>query len=458
MTADAAPCLASTQREARWIALKTGITDPFMIPYILALGATPVETGLLASSRNVLLAATQLAAGPAVGWFGGRRSLILYTAGTQALLWLPIAFAGPLFGGAAIPAVILLYTAATAVSALGGPAWGSLVAEYLRDDQRGRFFGVRARVMGLWSSVAGLAAGGVLQLTSARPLLGFGTLALAASLARAASWRELRRLHEEPWHAPPESHWGFLQFLRQARRNNLVRFACCIAGLNLAAQVAAPFFAVYMLEVLRFSYIEYTAVVVAGAITGFLASAWWGGLGDRVGNHAVLRWTTLGVVPLPALWPLLPNVLWLGVLNILGAFLWAGLNLCAVNFLYDAVSPRRRHHGLAYFNLLNGGGIAIGAALGGLLAEWRPFVESGAPYTLLFVLSAVARSVSALAFVRLVREVRKVRVVGLREVVVDELSQGLEQVLGFFSVRPEREHPEPPAHPPHPPHPPRRST
>lgn len=30
-------------------------------------------------------------------------------------------------------------------------------------------------------------------------------------------------------------------------------------------------------------------------------------------------------------------------MNIAGSFLWSGLNLASVNFLYDAVSPPKRH-------------------------------------------------------------------------------------------------------------------
>jgi MFS family permease len=381
----------------------------------------------------------QLRAAEAVAWSGGRRPLVLWTAALHALLWVPVALAWPLFGGWAVVAVIGCYSLGTAASALGGPAWGSMVSEYLPADRRGAFFGVRARIVGLWSTVASLVAGGVLQLSGDRPLVGFALVSAGAGLARVASWMQLRRLHEDPWQEHPHLRFTFWQFLRALPRSNFARFTVCLAAMNFAAHVAAPYFAVFMLEELRFGYATYTAIVVAGSITGFMTSAWWGRLGDRVGNQAVVRWTAAAVAGLPVLWALIPHPLWLGLLNVTGAFAWAGLNLASVNFLYDAVTPPKRHTCLAYFNLLNGVGIALGAACGGFLVEHLPPGGAGTPYVLVFLVSGVLRALAALAFPRFVREVREVHEVGLREVVLDEAGQRLEQVLGFFSVRPERE-------------------
>lgn len=168
-----------------------------MIPYALALGASSFEAGLLSSARNLLLAGVQLASSRAVAWAGSRKRLVLLTAGLQALLWLPLAFVEPLFGGQAVAALIPLYTLGTGAAALGAPAWGSLVAEYLAANERGRYFGERARFSGVWGMSATFAAGGVLQLVPGR-VLGFGILCLGAFVSRVASWLELSRFHEEP--------------------------------------------------------------------------------------------------------------------------------------------------------------------------------------------------------------------------------------------------------------------
>jgi hypothetical protein len=132
-------------------------------------------------------------------------------------------------------------------------------------------------------------------------------------------------------------------------------------------------------------------------------------------------------------------------LNVAGSFLWGGLNLCATNFVYDAVSPPKRHTCLAYFNVLNGLGVSAGALAGGVAIEYLPPLGSSA-FATVFVCSTVLRLAAATTFRRFVREVRPVRQVGLREVVLDPLGQLLE-VIGFFSVKPEKEQKRPAAHP-----------
>ena len=59
--------LIATRREAKWSAVMSGLTEPFMIPYALALGATSFQAGLLSSVRNLLISLVQLGAGDVVG-------------------------------------------------------------------------------------------------------------------------------------------------------------------------------------------------------------------------------------------------------------------------------------------------------------------------------------------------------------------------------------------------------
>ena len=416
----------------------TGLTEPFMIPYALALGATPLQAGLLSSARNFLISIVQLWSADAVARIGSRRALVLATVAVQAALWVPLAAVAPLFGTSAVPALIVLYTLGTASAGLGVPAWGSLVSEYVPDEERGRFFGRRARLCGLWTSIASLVAGAILEGVGAHVVFGFAVLCALAGLARVVSWRELARLHEDPWQESPHLRFSFWRFIRQVRRSNFARFSCCLAFANFAANVSAPYFVVYQLEELHFGYLAYTMVALAGSVTGFLTSAWWGGIGDRNGNQSVLRWTMTSVSMLPVLWTLVGHPLAFAVFNATGAFLWAGLNLAATNYVYDAVSPPKRHTCLAYFNVLNGVAVALGPLVGGWALHHLPPAH-GSHYATVFYCSAAFRLVAALTFRRFVREVRSVRQIGLREVVLDLAEEQLVQVLGLFSVRPERE-------------------
>lgn len=430
---------SAADRDARYSSVMNGLTDPFMIPYALALGADAFQAGLLSSVRNLLLAVVQLGSGAALRALGSRKALVLWTAGLQAALWLPLVLVRPLFGAWAVAALIVAYTLGTAAAALGGPAWGSLIADYVGPEERGRYFGRRAWLVGFYGTAAGLAAGGVLQLARHHVLFGFGALCAGACLARLLSWRALREMHDAGWHEETHLQASFLSFLRAAPRSNYTRFSLCLAASSFATNIASPFFAVYMLQQLKLSYVEYTLVILAGSVTGMLCSPWWGRVGDRFGNHAVLRWNLVGVAVLPVMWQIVPSAAWMLALNVLGAFLWSGINLAATNFIYDAVERPQRHTCMAHFNVLNGVGVSAGAFVGAtIIAAMGPF-GGGAAFFVAFLVSALARLASWIAFERLVSEVREVRQIGLREVMLDLLGQCVVAVLGYFSVRPEQE-------------------
>jgi MFS family permease len=420
---DIARSLAVARREAALAAVMSGLTEPFMTPFALALGATRFQVGLLSSVRHLVLSLIQLWSADAVGWLNSRKSVVLWTAAVQAILWLPLAFVGPLLGSQAVAGLIVLYTAATASGALGAPAWGSLMAEYLPAHERGRFFGHRARIIGLWVTLASLAAGGLLELSAKRPIVGFGLLCLAAAISRLYSLRLLVHFHEEPWKESPHVRFSFWQFVRQVQRSNVARFSVCIGALSFATHLAAPFFAVYMLQELHYGYFLYTSVQLAASITGFLTSPGWGRIGDRLGNYAVLRCTIVGVSVMPFLWTLSAHPAWIAFLSAAGALLWGGLNLAVTNFLYDAVSPPKRHTCLAYFNVINGTCVALGAFVGGWAISVLPPI-GGSVFTTIFVTSTVLRIAPAIAFRRLVREVRPVPPMGLRAVVLDLVGRG----------------------------------
>ena len=428
------PNLRTIRREGACSAVTTGATEPFMIPYALALGASPSVAGLLSSGRNLLVAILQLWTSDAVARLGSRRRLALWTTGLQAVLLVPVALARPLFGEHAVAALITFFTLGAAIAALGTGAWGSLIADFVDPAERGRFFGQRARIVGLWTTGATLLAGPLLQVTAHRPALGFGVLVGAAAVSRLVAWTQIRRVTEGAWHATPELHFSFAEFLRATPRSNFARFSLALGGLNFATHMAAPYFAVYLLEERGLSYLTYSLVILAGALTSSLASAAWGRVGDRAGNHAVLRWATLGVSIMPVIWTFAPNAVALGFVNASGALLWSGINLAATNFLYDAVTPEKRHTCLAYFNVVNGTAIGLGALAGSTVLAVVP----GPPaegFWVLFVGSSALRVLAALVFRRAVREVRAVAPLELGQLFLDLVGQRLVAFLEFLPSR-----------------------
>lgn len=426
--------LRAIRREGGVTAIMTGATEPFMIPYALALGAGAFEAGLLSSGRNLLVAILQLWSAELAGWMRSRRRLVLVTIAVQGMLWVPLAFAGSLFGAYAVLGLIACYTLGTAIAALGGPAWGSLMADHVPAETRGRFFGGRARTVGLCTTAAMLLAGLVLHGTTRTPLVGFGILCVVAAVSRLASWAAVRRVPEQPDGAGTGRQFSFGEFLRAAPHSNFARFSLTLGAFGFATHMASPFFAVYVLEGRGLGYLTYALVILTGSLVGSVGGAWWGRVGDRTGNHAILRWATLGVCGMPLLWLVAPNAVALTAVNATGAFLWSGINLSATNFLCDAVTPAKRHTCLAYFNVVNGVGIGLGALTGGLVLHAFPHTTEAA-FATLFAISAALRAAVALTLRRSVHEVRAVEPDAFRQLVLDLGGQRLVAVLDALPGR-----------------------
>jgi len=421
--------LRASKREAVANAVMLGLTDPFMIPYALALGASAFQAGLLSSARNAILSLLQLKSADAVQRLRSKKRLLLWTVGIQIVLWIPLALVGPLFGPWAVAALILLYTMGTTIAAFGNPAGGSLVSRYLTPQERGQFFGHLARRMGLCSTAAALLGGGFLQVTAGRPWLGFGLLCAGAAVARTFSWRWFTQLAEGPWEESPEEALSLWQFFRQRETSNFLYFTLSIAAMSFSVNLAAPYLAVYMLKELHYNYFTYTIISLSLSFVAALVVPAWGKVGDRFGNQVVLRWTMVGVSILPFLWPISRNPAWLAMVFMVAGFFWVGLNLCTVNFVYDAAAPFTRDRYLAYFNVINGCSMSLGALTGGWLLGKIPPTK-GSVFITLFYCSGLLRFGSALVFRRLVREVRPVRQVGLREVLYELAGERIVQLFG----------------------------
>jgi MFS family permease len=180
--------------------------------------------------------------------------------------------------------------------------------------------------------------------------------------------------------------------------------------------ISGPFFTLYMLRDLKFSYGEFTLITAVNALTQFLTMRYWGRLCDRFGNRKILALTGWLISFVPMLWVLSPNFYAIVIFQICAGLVWSGFNLSAGNFIFDAVSPAKRARCVAYFSLLNNTGISLGAILGGWLALYMPgtLLLFGWPLLLasslqvLFLFSGLLRLLISAIFLARIKEVRPV--------------------------------------------------
>lgn len=404
-----------------------GSGEQYLSAFALLLHATPLQVGLLSALPQLVGTWTQLLSVKALNRFPHRKAIMLAGAAGQALSWLPL-LALPLLAPAYGPWILI--ACAVAYFGLGHfavPAWNSLITDLVSPNERGAYFARRSKVMTVLSFSALCAAGLVLHWaeTQVRAWVGFALIFLAASTARLLSTRYLSLMDESAAPATREAEFRLLEFLRHERSANYKRFLWFSGLMHVCVLISGPYFVIYLLRDLRFSYWMYAAWLAAGVLGQFLTLKPWGRISDRFGNKKLLVATGLLVPFLPMLYLFGTSVWYLVAVNFFGGMVWAGLALGLQNYVFDAVRPEDRAKGVAVWNTINAMGWFAGAMLGSWLATVVParFTWAGLEVLLasnlqaVFFISGVLRLIVSLGLLRTFHEARPVEPITRRQFV-----------------------------------------
>ena len=396
-----------------------GAGETYISAFALFLRASMPQIGLLASLPALLASFVQLLSAWIGRLTGHRKRIVLAGASLQALAWLPIAALPVLYEDAAIPLLIASVVLYQCGAHLATPQWGSLMGDIVPERRRGRFFALRTRIVTLVTFLSLIAGGVILHLFDIRgsTLTGFLIVFGIAMLARLISVYHLSRMHDPSGHVaalevPIEKAWW-----RRLRESNFVRFSIFFALMQFSVAIASPFFAVYMLRDLHFSYVQFMGNTGMAIVAQFLTLNQWGRISDVFGNRRILSATGMLVPLMPLLWMVSSNYWYLLMAQALSGLTWAGFTLSASNFLYDLIAKDKRATYLAIHNVLAASFIFAGAMLGGYLGSRLPsqvevFGVSWvwlSPLIGVFAISTLVRFAVVAVLLPKIREVRRVR-------------------------------------------------
>ena len=404
-----------------------GAGETYLGAFGIFLRATTLQIGLLATLPLLFEAIAQWISALSLDRIRNRRTVIILWALFQGILWLPMALLPYLFGPGSVAAVSLICLVTLSHIATGfiHPIWSSLMGDLVPFGIRGRFFGNRNRSSGMSSFVSLLLAGSVLHFFKSIELaaLGFLIVFIIAMLARFSSALWIRRYDNPQYHFQPEDIFSFWQFLRRAPKSNFAKYTFFFAMTNFSVSFASPYFALYMLRDLQFSYLEFTAISGVATMFQFLTFRYWGDISDRFGNKKILTVCGWGIGIVPFCWLFSKNIFYICSIQVYAGLVWAGFNLAAANFIYDACSPPKRARCVAYRGLLNSVFVLTGSMTGGLVAKQLPPEFSIGPfhfaYALLFIflISGILRLATAAFFLKKFHEVREVEHIRSRELI-----------------------------------------
>lgn len=397
----------------------SGAGEAYLSAFALLLKATPGQIGLLAALPHLTASIAQMISASLGHKFGQRLRIILFGASLQAYSWLPLILLPLAFPDYAVPLMLACVVIYYFGINLATPQWSSLMGELVHRRRRGRYFGYRTRLASITSFVALVCAGLILHFFDhyGLALVGFITVFLIAMCARLISVYHLKQLHDPPGHVAALEIPSWRLWRKQFVSSPFAVFSLFYALMQFSTAIASPFFTVYMLRDLQFTYFEFTMNAAMAVLAQFLTLNWWGRIADTLGNRLILVSTGALIPIFPALWTLSTEHWYMMMLQAMGGLVWAGFSLSASNFIYDALLPQKRVTLMALHNTLANIGIFFGALLGGYLATHLPKDFEIAGYHItwvsafygVFLISSCCRLLIAIIFLPRLKEVRPVK-------------------------------------------------
>ena len=387
-------------------AVMDGLTTSFLTPFAVALNASVNLIAALTYFPQLMGAFMQLFATKLVEIIKDRRKILVFSSCIHAILWVPlllIPYLTPKY-----KFLLIIYVAfQTIIAQLMNPIGNSLLGDLVSKYERGRFFGVKNRAVGAISFIAALAAGLMLShFSPIHPFLGFTILFTIAFAARLLSALFKSMMHNPLSDFAHEDKFSIFDFVKRMDKTNYGHFVIYIVLFKFAVNIASPFFAVYMLKNLGFTYLQFTVIIASELIASFLTMGFWGRLIDNRGTKFVLYASGMLTPLIPFFWLFSNNFHYLIIVEIFSGISWAGFNLSSSNFIFDSVKPENRVRCISYYKFFEGIAIFAGAALGGILIGYIPkwvFISS-IPFA--FLASGVLRLIFSLILLPTLKEAR----------------------------------------------------
>jgi MFS family permease len=408
--------LRLSQQEAVASATMTATSDNFLNAFAVYLHASVAQMAWLTAIPQLFGALSQLAS----AWMGNhlhRKSLVVTAAAVQTLVVFGLAALAFQRGASSSTTWLVNLLIALAVVYfvclnIIQPHWRAWMGGIVPQRRRGVFFAKRTRLT-MVSSLAVFMVGGILLNQSAEQDLawfGFGVLFILAATGRLLSSVLLSRMHD-PEVSKPSSDAELIdswRHVREALRDPVFRhYSFFVAAMQGAVAISAPFFAVYMLRDLNFTYLQFSLNSIASVATQFALLSFWGRFCDRFGNRAVMIVSSCIIPVVPLFWLLSPNVYYLILVQIVSGFAWSGFTLSTANYLYDI---RPHHTNFAFYAAIQSATSALcvcgGALLGGLVASHAPqmwiellSINWGSALFLVFIVTSILRISVSLYFI-----------------------------------------------------------
>lgn len=303
------------------------------------------------------------------------RRLCITSAWLHVVGWLGLTIALPFLPTSettlTLTVFIIGFSVISLASALNGVAWNGWMQDVVPTRLRGKYFGMRNRLLYVSMIAFLLTVSGLLALMHGS-LLAYMALLGMAIVLRVFSVFAQQHMTGGAHHAVS----GQLPWREQIRKvredKSLVQFIVFAALMGFTINLFGPFYPVFMYEQLQITVAKANWILLFGPLGAAVSFPAWGKLQDRFGNIPVM------IVAL-ALWQLF-SVIWcfidrtnlwlLYVVSTTGGLFSAGYGIGVFNLLLKITPPSSRTMAIALFVSCSSLAAAMGPPAGGYIISW----------------------------------------------------------------------------------------
>lgn len=338
------------------------------------LGANDFQLGLLAAIP-VAASVLQIFMSYIMEKRRNRRFMFLFFGVVGRFFWIPIGLVPYLFPGFSMDLRIWLVTVFVVMVFTGnscvGLGWGSLMGDLVPIRIRGSYFSVRQ----MFSLATGVVVGILVSTMIDRVgLPGYSIALVLAGLTHVADIACFFCVKWPPMAQVQDDRTTLFGMLKEVFTNKgFVKVIVFYSIWLFSANIAGPFWNVYMLEELKMNFTEmslYTQII--SNVATVLVISRWGRLIDRYGNKPVLQMAALLITisPLPWFFATPMTTYFILISNVISGSSWPVSDVCQQN-LYLSHSPavHRSMYIAVFLACINLFGIALGNAAGGWMMQ-----------------------------------------------------------------------------------------
>jgi len=345
----------------------TSVTTKFLPLLALHLGASNAAIGAVVSVPSAVSLLGYIPAAIMVERMKNVKRFCALASFLSRVVWFFVAFLPFLpFMGNSVSLLVLTASISSLVGAFINPAWATLVGNLIPTHVRGRYFGMKDRLSGIFSLATLFVAGFLIDFLGKTS--GFFILFLLAGVAGILTSFFFMRVKENPNQAADSK--GILRELKGVLRNKLMkRFLLSLLVWQFGVYVASPFFNVYLIQEVGAPYSWISLLLLAAGAGGILMYKAWGTFSDRFGPRMAMVFSATGACLVPILWFFFSSLKALVLIEFMSGAVWAGLNMAYFTYMFEISKDGRRSLYSAIFMSVMGLPVIFAPVVGGYIAD-----------------------------------------------------------------------------------------